>query len=112
MTGDSSSDKANLVVFKLPKDIRIKAARIQSNRRTLDILIELSNSSLSDIEKVLVCCPICTLSPSAGANISFVIARIFAQLSINTSVALDGACTTIWIKYKHVQKSWRVEIEM
>lgn len=57
--------------------------------------MELSNSSLSEIEKLFVCCPICMLSPVMGAKISLVMARIFAQLSINTSVALDDACTTI-----------------
>jgi hypothetical protein len=44
-----------------------------------------------EMEKLFVCCPICTHSPAAGANISFVIARILAQLSINASVAFDEA---------------------
>jgi hypothetical protein len=95
MSGNSSSDEANLVVFELSTAVKRESTKTQSDQRTLDILVELSNSSLSDIEKVLVCCPICTLSPGTGAKMSFVIARMFAQLSISTSVALDGACTTI-----------------
>lgn len=54
---------------------------------TLDILIEASSSSLRDIEKLFVCCPIWQVSPRAGAYISFVIALIAPQLSIKDSVA-------------------------
>ena len=55
--------------------------------RTRDILRVLNNSSLSEIEKLLVCCPICMLSPSPGAYMSLVIARICPQLSISALAA-------------------------
>jgi hypothetical protein len=86
-----SSDVANLVVFELVKRASRKDNDGQDDNRTLDIFTDASNSSLMDMEKELVCCPIWMLSPRAGAYMSFVMARMFAQLSIKASVAWDDA---------------------
>lgn len=39
----------------------------QAMLRTRDILRVVNNSSLSEMEKLLVCWPICMLSPTPGA---------------------------------------------
>ena len=46
---------------------------------------------------VFVCWPIVRLSPTGGAKISLVIARIEPQLCISASVASDDAPTIICI---------------
>lgn len=66
------------------------------NTLTRDIFIEASNSSLSDIEKLLVFWPIWTDSPIPGAKTSFVMARMLEQLSMRASVALGEPCTIIY----------------
>jgi hypothetical protein len=70
-------------------------------RRTEDILIVARNSSLSVMEKLLVCCPIFTSSPCEGAKISLVMARMLLQLLINSSVARLEAWTRICADCQH-----------
>jgi hypothetical protein len=94
MSDDPSSYIANLVVLKL----KVHQRGTSENNdviQTVDIFREANSSSLIDIEKLFVCWPIWILSPRAGANISFVMARILAQLSIRSSAASVGACTII-----------------
>jgi hypothetical protein len=62
---------------------------------TEDILTVERNSSLSVMEKLFICWPIWTSSPWTGAKMSFVIARMLAQLLMSSSVASGVACTMI-----------------
>ena len=86
MARDASGHITHFVVFELPNTYSLQIRR-WSNKLTLDILTVFNSSSLNDIEKLLVCCPICTVSPIDGAHMSFVMARMFAQLSMRASAA-------------------------
>lgn len=63
----------------------------KNSTRTLDILTKFSNSSVREIEKLFVGCPICTASPCLGVYMSFVIARMPPQLSTSACVATECA---------------------
>jgi hypothetical protein len=96
VSNNPSCHITNLIVFELQnKDKRKSCEGYCIVVHTLDILKDAKSSSLMEMEKLFVCCPICTHSPIAGAKISFVIARILAQLSINASAAFDDAWTII-----------------
>lgn len=100
MRYDSTGDKPDFVVLELGYLGQLFLYLFSAGRRpTLDILIDASRASLIETEKLFVCCPIWTDVPCAGAYISFVIARMFPQLSMRASAALVGAWTII---YKYV----------
>jgi len=88
MSRDAAYYKANLVVLELSKrEDQPQRKDHYASSLTLDIWRDASSSSLRDIEKLFVCCPIWQVSPSGGAYMSRVIARIAPQLSIRDSVA-------------------------